>query len=399
MIGLPNFDIDNIEMPTVKVKNLRLQKYKGFEDYTFNFSSKDGCKKFACFFGPNGCGKTTALEAIQLVFTSFEGYTPERLKAYLGKAVRHAGTSREGRSGGIYGEDDFLITAHMESSLGDYEVRIGKNGFVLKEEGQTQEENIYYDHPAEIKAVVSRLCYFARFDQELHQFQLERSKWENFSKLFYAVTGFEVEEEMDLFSNSSDPIQNEITQKYILGFIVKKPNETIRHKECSAGERKIIKSFSTLLNKECVPEVMLIDNVAMHVESGRHINLVESMKSCFPDSQIFATTHSYQISRNFGDKSQLYDLRLMTASDLLKEQPWRLYFADELRDCLSKLRAMSFNKEVVGKEIILGERLLRQLLEGDKQAQNLSIMLEEFFKRTIHLFSFDISRYYSGKRG
>lgn len=396
MMNLPDFQMNDEDVPTIKLKTLRLQEYKGFEDYTFDFSTEEGCQKFACFFGPNGCGKTTVLEAIQLVFTRFEGRDERKLQALLGKSVRHKEASR---AGGIYGDDDFLITAQMESSMGDYEVRINKKGFLKTIDPETEEVIESWDHPEEIKQIVYRLCYFARFDQELHQFSLARDKWEIFSELFYAVTGFEVEEQVDLFSNSADPVQNEITSQYVLGFNVKKPNETIGHKECSAGERKIIKSFSTLLNKEYTPSVMLVDNVAMHVETGRHIDLVESMKRCFPDSQIFATTHSYQISRNFGDKSQLYDLRLMYASDLLQEQPWRLYFADELRDSLSKLKAMSFNKDIVGNEIIFGEKLLRQLLEDDTGSHTLQIESENFFKRTTHLFTIDISKYYYGKRG
>jgi len=160
-MSLPNFNMNTEDVPTIKVKSLRLQDYKGFEDYTFDFSTKNGCQKFACFFGPNGCGKTTALEAIQLVFSNFEGYTPTRLQAWLGRSVRH---KLANDSGGIYGNNDFLITAQLESSLGNYEVRINKTGFVLKEEGETSEKNVYYGHPEKVKAVISRLCYFARFD-------------------------------------------------------------------------------------------------------------------------------------------------------------------------------------------------------------------------------------------
>ncbi len=90
-------------------------------------------------------------------------------------------------------EDDFLLTASLETSLGDYEVEINKTGFVK-------------DHPDKIKDIIGRICYFARFDQELHQFQLNRKSWKLFKDLFEAVTGFKIEEQRGVFSDSADPV-------------------------------------------------------------------------------------------------------------------------------------------------------------------------------------------------
>jgi len=381
MIELPDFKIDKSLIPTIKLKSITFKNFKIFDDYSFDFTVGDKQQSFVCFFGPNGCGKTTVLEIIQLIFSRFEGYGKDRLKYYLGKSVRHV----DGKRGGIYGDDDFLITAQITSSLGDYEIQLNKNGFIK-------------DHPAEIKSIVYRLCFFARFDQELHQFNLPRDKWDVFKDLFESVTGFEIEEKISIFDESVDPVQADILNQYVLGFLVKKPYEIINHTECSAGERKIIKSFSTLLSKEYNPQIILIDNMAMHVESGRHIDLVKATKRCFPTSQIFSTTHSYQISRNFGDRSQLYDLRLVRVTDILKNEPWRLYLIDEVRDCLSKLRATTFNKEEVGKEILFGENLLRQLSEKEDDKHLLQADAEQFFQRTAHFFTIDVIKYYFGKR-
>ena len=342
-----------------------------------NFSGEDGCKNFACFFGPNGCGKTTILDAIQILFSRYEGRSEKYLKILLGKSVRHV----DGEQTGVYGDGDFLITAEVESSIGNYEVRLNKGGFLQ-------------DHPEEIKSILYRLCFYARFDQELRNFQLARDKWPLFKDLFEAVTGFEIEEKQDLFHASDDPVQAKLFKEYILNFSIQKPNEIISQSECSAGERKIIKSFSTLLNKEYIPAVILVDNVAMHVESGRHLNLIESMKRCFPESQIFATTHSYQISRNFGDRAQLYDLRLIKVPPVVKGQPWRLYFSDEIKDCLSKLQSMTIHHDIVQMEIGKGEDLLDRCLNCEN-SRDLVEEVEMFMKRVAHLFVKDISSYYS----
>ena len=328
-VELPSFTMDSI--PTVKVKSIKFENFKVFENYTFNFDSENGIKEFICFIGPNGCGKSTVLNSIQMLFQRYEGRDLERIRTNLGKAVRHTGKIQ----GGIYGDDDFLITAQVSSSLGDYEIKLNKSGFIK-------------DHPEEIKNIVYRLCYFAKFDQELNRFQLAREKWPRFKELFEAVTGFKIEEDTDVlkyFKDSSDRDTKDLIQNYVLSFNIHKPNETINQKECSDGEKKIIKSFSTLLTIEYMPQIILVDNIEMHVERSRHIKLIEAMKDCFPDSQIFSTTHSYYVSKFFGNKAEVFDLRLIKSSEIIKSQPWRLCIIDEMNDCLVKLL---LSKEKVG---------------------------------------------------
>jgi len=105
--NLPNFKIDESKIPSVKIFSIRIENLKGYKDYTFDFSDGLDCKPFACFHGPNGTGKTTVLDVIQLIFSRFDSYEEDRLKALLGKSVRHV----DGNMNGIYGDDDFLITA------------------------------------------------------------------------------------------------------------------------------------------------------------------------------------------------------------------------------------------------------------------------------------------------
>jgi AAA15 family ATPase/GTPase len=376
----PDFKIDANKIPDVRIKSIRFQNFKAFDDASFNFVDNGECLPFICFHGQNGCGKTTILETITLIFSRFEGREESHLRALLGKSVRHI----DGKQKAIYNDDDFLITANIHSSMGDYEIQINKKGFIK-------------DHPADIKDIIYRLCYYARFDQELHQFQLNRQQWPIFKDLFEAVTGFVIKEKMSVFNESSDPIQAEILNKYVLGFLIHKPDEIISHNECSAGERKIIKSFSTLLNKEYMPSVVCIDNAEMHVESGRHINLIESMKRCFPNSQIFVSTHSYQISKNFGNKHQLYDLRLLKVSDFIKSQPWRLYVADEIKDSISKLRSIVSQKELAQSYIVDGNALIEKCFT-DISGDCIISELLEFIRKVSNLYVNDLVSYYSSTK-
>ena len=376
MFAIPDFKLNAEEMPSVSVKNIHFQNFKAFEDEHFSFMSHGKTKDFCCLFGPNGTGKTTLLETIQLIFSRFDAYEADRLEVLLGKSVRHV----DGKQDGIYGNDNFLITSDIHTSLGDYTVEIDKTGFLK-------------DHPEEIKDVLQRIYYFARYDQELHNFQLERSKWPQFKKMIESITGYEVSENVNVFQIASDdPVQAEMLEKYVLDFNIHKPDEIISCRECSAGERKVVKSFSTLLNKEYCPQILLIDNLAMHVELGRHLDLIEAIKDSFPNTQVFATTHSYYVKK-FGNKIDLYDLRMIKVKGLMRQEPWRIYIKDEIQEHVLQLEALPKGYSSVSADIAEGYELLKRC-EKDVNGEDLTKNAISFMHKVVGLSVKNLVRYY-----
>lgn len=54
----------------IKLKQLRLVNFGGYSDNTFSFTQDSwnfGVKPIALFYGPNGIGKSTILEAIRII--------------------------------------------------------------------------------------------------------------------------------------------------------------------------------------------------------------------------------------------------------------------------------------------------------------------------------------------
>lgn len=52
----------------LKLKKLHLQNYTGYRNVIFDFTRRNGLiKPISVFFGPNGCGKSTCLHAIDLL--------------------------------------------------------------------------------------------------------------------------------------------------------------------------------------------------------------------------------------------------------------------------------------------------------------------------------------------
>lgn len=317
--SLPD-EIDSSNWDRVKIKTLRLCNFGRHENVFFDFTEKGKPINLACFVGPNGTGKTTVLNAVQLLFNNYTMYKIDRYTAMMTKYVRNWFKMTPSEME----ESDFSIVGTFTNSEYDYEVELCRSG-------------VKSWHPKQIATNLIRHCYAARFDKELHMFQMSRSRWKHFRKLFHSVTGFQIEEVKNLFDDSSDIRLKKLHDEYVTSFrIINKDKDVFTNRGMSAGERKITKCFSTIYNLPVQPNIIMIDNVTDHVELDRHLALLSAMEECFPDSQLFLTCHSMPVQRNF-DRNRIYDLRFLGASKDVVTNPWKLRMIDEIKDISDKV--------------------------------------------------------------
>jgi hypothetical protein len=219
---------------------------------------------------------------------------------------------------------DLLIKGtFVKDGSSEYEVAISRNDGVLS------------FHPEDVSDYLPYFCFSARFDQELDRFQLVRSKWNQFKELFEGVTRYEISEKESPFSQSSDARMNKVMQDYVLEFEIQKEHEKISHRQCSAGEKKVIKTFSTILNKEIDPQIILIDNAVMHIEGERHVSVLRSIEKCFAGKQIILTCHSEPIKRSFSNDSKVIDLRQLSSESV--DSFGKMKIIDELKELSDKI--------------------------------------------------------------
>lgn len=355
------------------LKSLRMKNFKCYENYNLNFGDDDdGVFLIFGLFGPNGCGKTTILDAITLSMSSFASYSEKRIDVALSKYIRNykmLSPSEQSCS-------DFIVEADFVSDIGDYTVAINRRGYIDGKE-----------HPPQIKESLIRQCYRTRYDEELNLFQLRIDRWELFKELFEAVTGYSVEKvecPVSPFTLDDDELHNgmALLDQYVLNMKITKPNEIISDRECSKGEKKTIKNFTTLLNMDDIPSIILIDDVEMHVEIDRHMILLECIEKCFPDSQVIFTTHSPKIINSF-DLLRMQDL---TSRSSIANETWRRkllrllgkasFFHDEghnlevIKDTIRSLREdeeidKTFVKHIVREALFTS---LNQLIEQAEEA-------------------------------
>ena len=347
-------DVDASSWPKVKLLKLKLVNFGIHKNVEIDLSgsSPGGVVPMVCLVGPNGTGKTTVLNAVQLLFTNFEAYTPERYRQMMIRYVRNNHLMSPGEQ-----EDaNFSVEGLLHDGTGTYTMVVGRQEKPTKHPDAVQEHLHYYFH-------------FARFDQELHLFQLKRSRWPMFQELFEAITGFAVEEDVDTFSQTADRRMGKIIEQYVLGYTIDKPGGKIDNRQSSAGERKIAKCFSTILNKPVLPSVIAIDNVTDHIETGRHITVVREMEKCFSNSQILSTCHSMPIQRNFPSRDMVLDMRVLTGTNEVRTEPWRLRLCDEIRDIQEKLANLC-DASVANGVVDRGDHLIAALLNTQSLSES-----------------------------
>jgi len=298
---------------------LHLENFCNYEHHTFDFKKSDGNPyQYICFFGPNGCGKTTLLEAISLLTMNQMGRDAEYVKRSLRKYVRNKdyNPSYERISGHVYSNNfavktednlpEMIIEGTYEMDGKVYVVRLTQNGFVRNDlapegngPGPWGDDHLMYRQ---------RVAHMITSDSDLSmsKFQLHKDQIKRFEEATSAVMRFPTECMSPAGIVAMD-------QDYCTDFVLNKNNHLIHYKRMSAGEKKISKLFSQLLNLvhdlECPdpgepvmkgwPRLLLVDNIEMHIYYDRHIKMVECMRSNFPSQQIFATTHSGVLIQRF----------------------------------------------------------------------------------------------------
>jgi len=320
-----------------------LVNFGKYDDAVIDFTHDGKPLPMVCLIGPNGTGKTTILDAVTMLCSNFSEYTHQRFSEMMLKRVRNwmhiQGDDRiRNASFSVKGTFDVDYPVYAPPYVAETDVPSKnpvKNEYVV----EFTRHKFRSRHPAFIEQRLVRYCFSARFDHELQQFQMRRDRWPLFQELFSAVTGFPIEEDQDMFHDTSDTRMRRIYDEYVLRFIVRKPREIIRQNMCSSGEKKIAKCFSTILNARIEPSIIVVDNVLMHIEVGRHLAVMNCLQRCFPNSQLVVSCHSVPVAKSLPHRESLFDMRWLDIPGVMWREPWRLRLMDDINECIERLTA------------------------------------------------------------
>lgn len=307
----------------LKIKSLMLKNYAGFKDESlFDFTREGGSfKPLNMFFGPNGCGKSTSLNAIAVL---------SRAKAY-GKR-------------GDKSESNLLLRKMQFHP--DYDPNY--SGFT-KYEGEMEIVGTFWDgekdliiHVKDDDVIRNDLfdrgqdnCVFIDADHpiSMSKFQIPAERIELFLDLATTIYGYKcyvekavssdgvlggnqsLKETLRIYADNKNKIKDMSTvsiltrqeiydtatasvkqdkESFYQDFIIEKGEVKVHYKSMSAGEKKI----ATLLRSLCDPTVIdksnivMVDNIEMHVYFKRHKKMIDKLIQSFPEKQFIVTSHS-----------------------------------------------------------------------------------------------------------
>lgn len=325
-------------MNELYLAKLSLTNFCNYKKHTFNFLNDRGEPyHYVCFFGPNGIGKSSLLEAISLLTMNQRGRRPDYVKRSLAKYIRN--NNYDPSTNPV----DLEAIQESEPSMfieGTYLLDGKEYTVILSDCGWLRNDLIPIhpdaEAPEEIVATatmgpwgenylryVQRIAHFVSTDSDLslNQFQLIKAWKPEFERIVSEIMRWPVECIQPTEIQNRKKSHNE----YCTDVIIKKNELNIHFKRMSAGERKIIKSFSNLFNlmydlahpgdssEQMLnwPRLLLLDNIEMHVYYDRHVRLIDSLKSVFREQQIFATTHSGVLISRFLKGENDHETELM----------------------------------------------------------------------------------------
>jgi len=268
----------------MKLKKLELENYAGYRNATFDFTNESGeVKPIDIFFGPNGCGKSSALQAVRLL-GNLGNIKHRQSDLFFRKMIFHPDYDPSLPHFAKY-KNVMSMKAIFTDGEKDYKVEVSSN---QKPDGIVQCE------------ISNRnVCVFIDADHAINRqkFQLAEDGSELFLDMARLVFGYEVYLGRSVTTHESEAADGSgvgMEIDFYQDVIIDKGDVKVHFKSMSDGERKIV----TLLRQLCDPtivrkaDVILIDNIDLHIYFERHAKMIDKLISSFPDKQFLVTAHS-----------------------------------------------------------------------------------------------------------
>ncbi len=294
----------------IKLKKMKIVNYCGYRNFELDLSDGEGVRKWTIFYGPNGVGKSNFIRAVELlaspkIFKQKKNILTLRKLKYHHDYVYGAEPMYD-EVNELTIEATFLVGGEEKKVILEDNIKgvIYAGRQVNEEKGEISGIRISELLPWEQGTI------FVDADSRnmMHKFQIIESLKEPFCDFASAVYGF----------NCYCPEGGKVVDRgmtYLMDFVIEKPDGTkVHYKRFSDGEKKIATLISSLFKRAYKDspdkenkDILLIDNIVMHIYWKRHMTLIEKMEEYFSDKQIIATTHSPIIIQNM-DKKYLCDL-------------------------------------------------------------------------------------------
>jgi AAA15 family ATPase/GTPase len=276
----------------IKLKSVKLINYCGYKDFELDLASGEGVSRWAMFYGPNGIGKSNFIRAVELLSS------PRTLKGRLdNKLFMRRLTYHPNYQPSLVGFDKSKTNLFME---GVFHTDDGDKRVVLENNWDDKIGLTVDEFPVDTISAASYIN--ADNPNNMFSFQINAEDGDRFLEIAKVVYGFECELPKESLVSEYDPQEGKRVNFFTDFIITKYGRDTVHYKSFSDGEKKIATLLSAIFRKAKEADILLIDNIEMHIYFKRHMALLAKIEELFPDTQVIATTHSYVIVSQMDEK-------------------------------------------------------------------------------------------------
>lgn len=285
---------------TVKLIELEITNFRGIEHLALSFRDPNGAPSpLVVLAGPNGCGKTAALEAI-LVATGYH----ELARGKTGPAAVRSGTEdyliratlmndkQEANNVSCRKTTERSQTGHVAyfsswrepKLVGFLGITAGKKG---KRPAATETNRLWRLKQYLIDAFALELFAMSRESsgptRKSSAFEQALTKLDRVWQRFYPDELFNVE-----------PVDQSPDGGFDL-FVRHTKGVRISVDDLSSGQLELLQFCADFLVSPIQPDLLVIDEPELHLDPAWHTQIIRAIQDLAPDTQLIVATHSPEI--------------------------------------------------------------------------------------------------------
>ncbi len=287
---------------TVKLTELEITSFRGIERLALSFRDPNGAPSpLVVLAGPNGCGKTTALEAI-LVATGYHelarGKTgPAAVRSGADDYLIHAtlmNDKQEANNVSCRKTTERSQTGHVAyfsswrepKLVGFLGITAGKKG---KRPAATETNRLWRLKQYLIDAFALKL-----FDHQMAiQIMLGKEPiptyTESFNRLHKVWRRFYQDETLGV-----EPVDGTPEGGFDI-FLHRTDSTRISIDDLSSGQLELLQFCTDFLVSPVQPDILVIDEPELHLDPAWHTQIIRAIQDLAPDTQLIVATHSPEI--------------------------------------------------------------------------------------------------------
>jgi predicted ATP-binding protein involved in virulence len=334
-------------MQKVRIKKIEIINFKGVEhlELDFTYPNSDRILDNVVFYGINGSGKSTILEAINISIVVIsisptENISLKKLEEYLIKKISL------GKEWIYNNKEEFQISIQIveENNLITSTLIYNKNsGLIFKIENLGEKSKRFQNFPMEYLSSY-RLFYPTKVNKAGDWSKIKELKNNLFSVIENHSLGLQfandynsvkqylvnliTDKKVGVINNENLKVLEKIKEAFDIFFpnkifleqlarsdmnqdykflIQNEDGTVVDIDQLSSGEREVIAFFTFLCTKAMNVSILIIDEPELHLHDKWQSILLYAIHKLFPNIQLFLATHSETIHQSLSE-SELFEI-------------------------------------------------------------------------------------------